>query len=131
MKVGQLVKMSEHAHMKWGKGAANPVDEVGTVVEIGDRWIFVDWPYGQHNSYHHGDLIAIEAEAPKPQTVTGEAKGKSSQLEEAKTIYAVYKGNELIFLTPDREDARGLKFDLGGKRGGYKILAYGQAREIR
>ena len=56
---------------------------------------------------------------------------KGAELAKAKAIYALYKGNELIYLTPDREDARGLKFDLGGKREGYKILAYGQAKEIR
>lgn len=131
MKVGQLVKINETGHAKWGDSDSNPRATIGKITEVSERWVCVDWSNGNHNSYHFGDLTVIETEAEKPQTVTGEAVGKSADLSKAKTIYAVYDGAELIYLTPDREDARGLKADLGGKRDGVIILAYGQAKEIR
>lgn len=62
---------------------------------------------------------------------TGEVSGKSDKLCKTKIVYVVYEGDEFVYATPDREDARGMKADLGGKREGIIILAYTQAKEIR
>lgn len=91
-----------------------------------DQFEDEDTGFTQYMKPEHYNLIE-EVEV----ATSGEVKGKSADLSKAKTIYAVYDGAELIYLTPDREDARGLKADLGGKRDGIIILAYGQAKEIR
>lgn len=91
-----------------------------------DQFEDEDTGYTQYMKPEHYEIVE-----EKKASTSGEVKGKSADLSKAKTIYAVYDGAELIYLTPDREDARGLKADLGGKRDGIIILAYGQAKEIR
>jgi hypothetical protein len=79
----------------------------------------------------HYVLLQEESSAGAGKATAEVVELKGAELSKTKMVYVVYEGDEFVYATPDREDARGLKADLGGKRDGIKIMAYSLAKEIR
>ena len=107
------------------------VYSTGGVWNSSSEWLqFEDPITGEIQYLKRKHYKVLEEPKDSEDVDTGAQSVVSSKLP-SKKVYAVYDNNGLLAITRDRDFARQVKAENGGKRAGVVIIKYAAVKEIR
>lgn len=132
LQVGDRVQLTAQGKLKYDSQAKGATGTVLRETSLESGWFDVKWDHGYENNYELDDLfVAVRVPVEIPAVAEQEAEQKEVEAR-VKYLYSVQTDTGYpIMSTRDREYAREVKADLGGKKEGIIIMAYAPVKEIR
>jgi len=129
LKVGDKVRVKPEVKRPssgWGCVDHTSVGEVAFIGTYGD--LIIDFPRHKGWSGTQADLALATPEIKAAEVIVRKTKRKSP---EKVLAYGIMKAGELHEIETDRDMARLIKYELGGKRAGVTIVVLNAGKEIR